>query len=138
MSQENVEVVRGGYELLLRNLADSEPGEAELSRLCDPEIHLDQTRRVLNPASYDGYEGLLRAIAEVRDAWELFEVQPDRFIDAGDRVVVLETVRGRGRGSGVEIMDSSASVYTLRDGRLLRVVVYRDQAEALEAVGLPG
>jgi hypothetical protein len=36
----------------------------------------------------------------------------------------------------VEIVDRSASVYTLRDGRVVRLVVYGEPSEALEAVGL--
>jgi ketosteroid isomerase-like protein len=136
MSQENVEVVRLAYQHFLHDLADPPGDEAGLAELFDPEIHIDQTRRVLNPATYDGYQGIRRALGEAREAWEAFSVQPERFIEADDRVAVIETIHARGRGSGVEIVDRSASVYTLRNGRIRLVVVYRDPAEALNAVGL--
>jgi ketosteroid isomerase-like protein len=136
MSSENLEVVRLAYQRLLTDLVDPPGDEADLLELLDPEIHLDQTRRVLNPASYDGHQGFRQAMGEVREAWEAFRVEPERLIEADDRVVVIETVRARGRGSGVELADRSASVYTLRNGRIVRVVVYRDPAEALDAVGL--
>jgi ketosteroid isomerase-like protein len=136
MSQENVEVIKRAHERLFGDLAGFRGVAADLAKFCDPEVHVDQTRRVLNPASYDGYEGLVRAFTEVRDAWEQFALEPEQFIDAGDRVVVIHRVRARGRGSGVEIVARSASVYTLRDGRVVRLVVYGEPSEALEAVGL--
>jgi ketosteroid isomerase-like protein len=136
MSQENVEVIKRAHERLFGDLAGFRGVAADLAEFCHPEVHVDQTRRVLNPASYDGYEGLIRAFTEVRDAWEQFALEPEQFIDAGDRVVVIHRVRARGRGSGVELVDRSASLYTLRDGRVVRLVIYGEPSEALEAVGL--
>lgn len=136
MSRDNVEVVRSFYCRLGRDLASGPRTEADITELFDPEIHVDQTRRVLNPASYDGYDELLRGMGEIREAWEHLSLQPERFIEAGDQVLVLEMVHGRGRGSGIEVATRAGSVYTLRGGRILRVVVYWDSSEALEAVGL--
>ena len=134
MSQENVKVVRELYELF-PDLA-APPPTTEFLELFDPEVHLDQTRRVFNPASYDGQDGVLRALAELREAWEHFVLQPERFIEAGDDVVVVQSVRGRGRGSGVDVLGRSASLHTLRNGRIVRLVVYQDISEALRAAGV--
>ena len=43
---------------------------------------------------------------------------------------------GRGRGSGVEMDNRIAWVWTYRDDKVVRVVGYEEPAEALEAVGL--
>ena len=44
---------------------------------------------------------------------------------------------GRGRVSSVDVeMPAYWQVYRLREGRAVRVEIYRDEAEALEAVGL--
>ena len=136
MSQENVEVVRRFYDGLARDLGSAHWTEAHLTELFDPEIHVDQTRRVLNPSSYDGYDGLLRGMGEIQDAWERWCLQPERFVDAGEQVVVVETAHGRGRGSGIEVINEVGTVYTLRRGRIVRMEVYWDPSEALEAVGL--
>ena len=45
--------------------------------------------------------------------------------------------RGRGKSSGVEVEDTSANVWTIRDGKAVAYRLYRDQDEALEAAGLP-
>jgi len=136
MSSENVEVVKRAHERLLGDLASFRGSASDLAEFCDPEVHVDQTRRVFNPASYDGYEGLLRALGDVRDAWDRFALEPEQFVEADDRVVVIHRVRARGRGSGVEIEARSASVYTLRDARVVRLVVYDEPSEALASVGL--
>jgi ketosteroid isomerase-like protein len=61
----------------------------------------------------------------------------EEIVDAGDRVMVLAAVRGRGRGSGIDVESPSFGwVWTERDGKAVRVDVYPNRAEALEAVGL--
>jgi ketosteroid isomerase-like protein len=69
-------------------------------------------------------------------AWEELDVTIEELIDAGDRVFLTAHHRGRGRGRGVEVDTRLYSVYTLRDGKVLRIDEYADRAEALEAVGL--
>ena len=46
---------------------------------------------------------------------------------------------GRGKQSGAEVdMPPYLQVYRLRDGRAVRIEVYRDQTEALKAARLAG
>lgn len=44
-------------------------------------------------------------------------------------------LQGRGRGSGAEIDARFYDVYTLRDGRIVRMDQFTKHSEALEAVG---
>ena len=53
-----------------------------------------------------------------------------------DKVVAVERYGGRATLSGVETDQTEAEVYTLRDGKILRVVEYAHRDEALEAAGL--
>ena len=50
--------------------------------------------------------------------------------------MVLATVRGRGKKSGVEAETEFAHVWTMRDGKAVRIAAYFDRAEALKAVGM--
>ena len=69
--------------------------------------------------------------------WEEFRGGPEQFIDAGDQVVVLETIHARGRGSGVELdTRTTATIWTLRDGHATRVQIGLDPQQALKAVGM--
>jgi len=64
-------------------------------------------------------------------------VEPVRFVDGGERVVVIQHEYQRGKGSGVEVEIDTATVFDLRGGRILRIQPYMNPAAALEAVGLP-
>jgi len=60
----------------------------------------------------------------------------ERFIDAGDRVVVIAEWRGRGKTSGVFTNLRYGTVLTLREAKITSMISYTDPAEALEAAGL--
>jgi ketosteroid isomerase-like protein len=70
--------------------------------------------------------------------WDTFKVMPERFIDAGDRVVVIETRRGRGRSSGTEVEQRSSAIWTLRAGQVVRMESDVPTEQAVEAVGWRG
>jgi uncharacterized protein len=130
MSEENVEIVRWLYDAALR-------GDTErVIEMADPAVRLDMSERVFNPALYEGHEGLRRFYAEIDEIWEEFRVEPLEFIDAGDMVVVSHLVRGRGKGSGVDVELPSTSVFTLLGGLVIENHMYRDHTRALEAAGL--
>jgi ketosteroid isomerase-like protein len=135
VSQENVEIVRRviGVEFdLTRRVFDPDV----YGDLMAPDVEIDMSRRVFNPEVYRGVEGWARLQDELRKVWEEWRMTPERFIDAGDRVVSIERVRGRGRGSGVELDIRSATIWTLLDGRVTRVEGALDPEEALKAVAL--
>ena len=130
MSRENVEVVRKAFEAILAGDRDRALSYA------DPAMVVDATRRVFNPTMYRGTEGLRQMLADMDDVWENLRPEPGELVDAGDRVVVVGRMVGKGRGSGVEVERDFAGVWTVRDGRIVRWVICTDRAEALEAVGL--
>lgn len=63
-------------------------------------------------------------------------VEAVEFLDAGNRVVVLTRLVGRGAGSGVDVDAEIAHVALVQGGRISRFVGYASRADALEAVGL--
>src|SRR2546421_3136859 len=134
MSQENVELVR---QLIALGEQASESGlTSPPPDLVAPDIEIDLSRRVFNPATYRGFDGWLRLNDELREVWAGWQVTPERIIAVGDRVVSIENVCGRGRGSGVEAEARYASIWTLVNGRVTRVEIGLDPDEALKAVGL--
>jgi ketosteroid isomerase-like protein len=134
VSQENVQIVRQLMGL------DEQAREAGLpfpdTDLIAPDAEIDMSRRVFNPAIFRGRDGWTRLNDELREVWKEWRVSPERFLDAGDHVVSVQTARARGRGSGVETELRYASIWTLLDGRVTRVQVGLDLDEALKAVGL--
>jgi ketosteroid isomerase-like protein len=128
MSQENVELVRSLYAGWLR-------GEIGIDKL-DPEISMVESATLPGAASAHGVEAVERYIQSFAKHWEQISFEPLEYIDAGERVVVVARLVGRGKKSGVEVTRTWAYVWTLRGQKALSMVGYADRAEALKAVGL--
>jgi ketosteroid isomerase-like protein len=92
--------------------------DAELAEVFTPGVVLDCTSRVFNPAVYHGFDGLRQFRAEAAEAWESVEVKPTSITEEGDEILVNAHVKTRGRGSGVELDQPSAWVWTVRGDRL--------------------
>jgi len=65
----------------------------------------------------------------------MMAAEPERFIDAGESVVVPNMVHIRGR-DGIEVSARSAIVFTFRSHRITRMCLYQETEQALKAVGL--
>ena len=81
-----------------------------------------------------GHAGFLRWI----DYWDAMDwsLDPEEFIDAGERVVVLARLSARGRESGVSLERRDGMVWTVRDGKAVRLDYFNNATKALEAAGL--
>ena len=97
----------------------------------DPDI-------VWNPieeSPTQGHDAVRASLERWKGEWDDYKVMPEEFVDRGDLVVATVRLRGRGRGSGVEIAARFYDVYTLRDGKIVRMDQFTEISEALEAVG---
>jgi ketosteroid isomerase-like protein len=54
-----------------------------------------------------------------------------------ETILVVNFVRARGKGSGIPVEARGASLWTVRDGKIMGAKLFRSKAEALEAVGVP-
>ncbi|TMK97621.1 MAG: hypothetical protein E6G34_07905 [Actinobacteria bacterium] len=141
MSQ-NVELVRRFYALS-PDLRDVDPNDPAI--FDDAFVHgrLDEEFELRLPGDYPegqsifrGREGFRRLLVMMRDVWAEWRVEPERFFDAGDKVVVFTRVVARGSASRVPIELPVAYVWSIKEARLTSARVYLDRSEALEAVGL--
>jgi ketosteroid isomerase-like protein len=134
MSRENVEIVRRIYEAAARR------DKATVLALYHPEVEVDSSRlpeaRLAGEEHIQGHAAIQRSFRDWYEAWESFEDECERLIDADDRVISVVTRRGRGRTSGAETTVPRAGVWTIREGKVVRVVWFPSVEEALEAAGL--
>jgi ketosteroid isomerase-like protein len=131
MSQENVEVVRHGLEAAARNDWN------EVMASVDPSIEWVEMPSLGPDAStYTGMEELREAISSWMGMWSQYHAEVVRYADTGDDVVVLFRERGHGGVSGAAVERELGEVFTLRDGKVMRVRLYGSWVEALEAAGL--
>jgi uncharacterized protein len=130
VSQENVDVVKRGYEAWNRG------DMAAVFDGYDPDVeHWD---RADDPGATvrRGRDALAAAYAELSESYAEIQIEPKEFIDAGDSVVVPVRVTVRGRTSGAVVEGDQVFVYRLRAGKVTEIREYRVRAEALKAVGL--
>ena len=136
MSRENVEIVREIYEASARR--DTET----VFSLYHPDFEWDGSRHrwaevMEGEATWRGHEELRNFFRRYYEMWKNFEHEIVELIDADEYVISVVTSRARGRVSGVEVeWTDQVGVWTIRDGRVVRVVWLPSRQEALEAVGL--
>jgi ketosteroid isomerase-like protein len=124
-------LVRRGMELW--NAGDYE----SLAEILDPEVEIDATSRVLNPARYRGIEGFRKLTEETFEVWDEWHVEPVQFAWNGDRVVVETRVKARGKTSGIHVAETYYTVWQVEDGRGTAMEIHVGVDEAFESVGLP-
>lgn len=86
---------------------------------------------------YRGRQQVRKLFESFLEAWEEFRWEPQEIIEVDEaRVVVVNRIRMRGRGSGVEVNATGAQLWTITGGKVRSVKIYQSKADALEAVGL--
>jgi ketosteroid isomerase-like protein len=128
VSQENVEAIQRAFVVW------GETGEPDWTTMHQQiEVH---DHDIMDAGEYRGHEGFRRWLTDWSSAWSNFSMDPEEFIDAGERVVVVLRMRATGRGSGVEVERQDAIIFEVRDDMVVRVDYYNNRAQALKAVGL--
>jgi ketosteroid isomerase-like protein len=132
MSQENIAVVRRILDAINRGDVDA----AIESASEDFEADWSNSRGLLS-GIHRGRDEARVSLKTFLEPWESLRWEPEEFIELeDDRVVTVSHIRMRGRGSGVEVSASGASIWTIRDGKAAAMKLYQSKAEALEAGGL--
>ena len=132
MSQENVEIVRRLYAAYSRR--DSEaPFEHYAS---DIEWDLSRVWSPLGIGVAHGHDGVRQTFRELLEAFREFDFEVVEMTDANESVLVTVHDHGVGRTSGAVIDHDHYALWTLREGKVVRMCMYADRSEALEAVGL--
>lgn len=131
MSHENVDTLRTGYEAFARRDLD-----AALDMM-DPEVEAHDPPEMPDAAVHRGREAVRRDWEHTLDLFEDFTIDIEEILEAGEtELVAFLYYRGRGRESGAEVEARLAHVWTIREGKAIRLRQYLDRAAALAAVGL--
>ena len=131
MSRENVEIISRFYDAMARrDLA----GAIEFH---DPDVVVINTPSSPDTGPYVGHDGLLTWVRDAQAGLGEVRVEADETIDVDDsRVLVVGRVCGEGPTSGLPVEIALTTVFTFRDGKIVRVEAYDTKPQALEAVGL--
>lgn len=132
MSHENAETVRMLYgEWARGDFGNREPFAEDLDFELSGWAMLQS-----DPIRARGVDGMARVWREVLQGWDEFRTGPiEELIEAGDQIVVLSRLVGRGARSGVEVDARRGAVFTFREGKIARLFL-TGREEALEAARL--
>lgn len=96
-------------------------------------------------AEFPGLEGVIRDTSPRSErmlrwlgCWERWRVVGEEYVTSDDTVVVLTRYLGRGLGSGVEVNVRGAHLWTMRDGRALRLEIFSSRERALALLETEG
>jgi ketosteroid isomerase-like protein len=130
MSQDNVEVVRRGYEHFSRT------GELDPDGW-DADAVLDNSNAIFaDPGLYRGFDRIREFLIAQGEMWTSQRYESEEFIPIGvDKVVVPQQIVSVGR-DGVEVVARTANLFTLHAGKVTYLKNFQTKTDALEAAGL--
>jgi ketosteroid isomerase-like protein len=129
MSEENVEVVRAVIDGWLR-------GDPSTLDLVAEDVVYVAPPTMPGGRTYHGHEGVLQWVVDWRAEWADYELEIERVEDLGDRVMTVERNKATGKRSGVEVDMRTFSLWSFRDGKVIRWQGFPTEEAALETAGL--
>jgi ketosteroid isomerase-like protein len=129
MSEQNVEIVRESLEAFQRGEVD------RALAIAHPD--LVTTRHDPDGAVFHGHDGFLALFTDWMEGWTEWSFSGDEYVDLGDEVIVRMHQWGRGAGSGAPVEGIFWLVYGMTEGRVARLDIYNDEAEAHRTAGRP-
>jgi len=103
---------------------------------------LDEDVEWVEPYGYFTGAGGVRGVARVKEVlaaypefWSEFALETERFIDAGDDVVVIGEQQGLARQTGARYRGRFCNVWTLAGDKVIRLESFTDTASIWKALG---
>jgi ketosteroid isomerase-like protein len=125
---ENLDLVRSIY-------ADWERGDFSRVDWADPEIEYVGVGGP-NPGTWTGPSEIKEGWRTFLTPWEEFHTKAGDYRESDDgRVLVLGAVGARGKASGLDLRAQVASLFQIRAGKVVRLVLYWDPKQALADLG---
>lgn len=126
---EDAATLKNAYEAL--NDGDVEGALAPLEQ--DAEWH--EISALPEAGAYRGRAEISALLAGFLESWDDLRQEIEDIVVADDQVGLFIHLRARGRGSGVEVDRRYAHVWTMREGRGVRVDAYDEPDAARAALG---
>lgn len=103
----------------------------------DPEIEWHVPETLPGGGDLHGPLEVLEFLDTMSGLWEDPHPEPEEFLAAGDKLVVLGTWRGRARSTGVDVAVPFVHVQQFRAGKLAYFRTYIDAARVLQSLEAP-
>ena len=102
----------------------------------DPQIEWTEPAHYPGGGTHRGHAEVMANLSRGRGSWAEGSCEPERFIVAGDKIVVFVHVRVRLNDNTEWIDARLADVYTFRNGKAIQMRHFSDRRQALEWAGV--
>jgi ketosteroid isomerase-like protein len=128
VSSENLEIVQRGFD------AFNDRGVEGILPFIHPEFEATTPPNLASePDTYRGHDGIRRWFDSFDEVMDGIRWDAHGFQQAGDKVVVEFTLRARGKTTGLDFGQDAVMVWSMRDGKAIRVELFESLDEALRA-----
>ena len=104
----------------------------------DLQIEWTEPAEFPGSGTYHGHEGVKAYLSQSRAGWAEVHSEPERFIVAGDKIIVFVHARVRLKDSTEWHETRLADVFTFRNGKAIQMRAFADRRQALEWAGVKG
>jgi ketosteroid isomerase-like protein len=130
IQQTNIGALRRAYAAFNRN------DIAATVEALDPQIEWTEPSEFGGGGTYHGHDGVKAYLTQSRADWAEGSSEPERFITAGDKIVVFVHARVRLKDSTEWWETRLADVFTFRDAKAVSMRAFADRQRALEWAGV--
>jgi ketosteroid isomerase-like protein len=92
-----------------------------------------EPEQTLLSGNHRGFAEVRQAIEAQLEVWDEFTIEPEEFHEVGDRVAVPIRQRARGGSSGVEVEIRIGHLWTVHEGKIVRLEVFPAREDARKA-----
>ena len=131
MSQENVEILRRGFEAFNRR------DKAQFDEGIAPDAELHPVPEWPENSVIHGRDAIWEFFVANEAVWEPGDYEVIETIDAGESVFAHVRHRVTGKGSGVPVEFHFYGAFAIRNGQASRIDYFLNRDQALAAAGLP-
>lgn len=101
----------------------------------DPNIEWTEAEGFPTGGVYRGGEAIVNGVfMPLVTDWDNYRVEPDEFLDAGDRIVALGHYSGAFKATGKSMRVPFAHVWTIENGKVVKFVQYTDTLKVSEVL----
>ena len=129
-TEQAIAGLRAAYAAFNRGDIDAAVG------LLDPQVEWTEPSEFPGGGTYHGLDGVKRYLTQSREGAAEVISEPEQFIPAGNRIVVLVHARVLLKGASTWQDVKLADVYTFENVRVIEMHAFADRRDALRWVGI--
>lgn len=129
VTPEELARLRAGYAAF--NAGD----EAATLVNVDPNIEVHEPPALPDRQVWHGHDGYLAALRNMREVFGEIRIEPEEIVELDGQALVMLRMAVRGVASGAEVTLLVAHLWTVREGRAIRLEIFGSREEAMAAAG---